>query len=445
MTAVAGRLILNEILNSDYRDLSERIEKNPDAISTVGVCGESPAHIAIYKNDAVMLKMLLDAGTSPNLVNSGGDSLVHVAARLGYIDLLRLLYDTKKCILILKNKINQTAVDIARSEVELSNLHVLKLFAEYKYGEPNEKEQLFAVRLGRKKCAEFLAEKMIYDREQKVRNMVQETLDVTNDRRNKARILRGVGGTKYTTFYTDLTYNTNINKQPWENVDMDFFVNYTEGLDKIVRAAFACDYVNKSIRVGFQNVLTDMKLKSGTSTYPVPTAEALIPHEIHVEPVSGNANSNFRPHLMTVQDADSRARVTLQGNSRSTNMPVLGHENATVSGKAGGGISAAVDSAGSTGAAGAAGGNGGVSTKNAVPPGVLLSPIVHNANSNSTRSSTALGNVRRVSIHAPSPQLANRQSSAPTLLQPLVGARSRNAVVRANTGTLNSSKPTADS
>jgi hypothetical protein len=277
MSVLAGRMILNEILNSDYRDLTERIDKNPAASSLLGICGESPAHIAIYKRDQKMLIMLLNAGTDPKLANNEGNTLVHVAAQLGYFELLQILYETGKCELILKNNEGQTALDIATSKPDKATLHVLKSFAEYRCGEPEEKEQLLTITEGRKQCATYLAEKMVYDREQKVRNMVQSTLDANNERRNKARILRGVGGSKYTSFYSDLSYHTDINKPAWEKVDMDFFVKHHEGIDHIVRVIFACDYINKSIRVGTHNALLRLQVKMASSTYPVRTADARIP------------------------------------------------------------------------------------------------------------------------------------------------------------------------
>ena len=301
MSALSGRMVLNEILNADHRDLSERIDKHPESVSMVGVCGESPAHIAIYKGDTKMLKMLLDAGTSPNIVNQAGDSLVHVSARLGFFECLQLLYETKRCELILKNKLNQTALDIAQSDVQKHALHALKLFADYHFDEPSEVDQLQAIIDGRAKCAIYLAEKMIIDRENKVSNMVKETLDATRERRNKARIMRGMGGTKFTSFYTDLTYDTNINKPPWEKIDMNFFVGYTAGLDTVVRTVFACDFVNNSIRTGMHNVLVEIKSKLPVYTYPVPTYETRIP-------MIGNAPSKAASNNLSMLNRNNDTR-----------------------------------------------------------------------------------------------------------------------------------------
>jgi hypothetical protein len=232
-----------------------------------------------------MLMMLLKAGVNPNLVNSEGNTLVHVAAMLGYFECLQMLYETTNCILILKNMEGHTALDVARSPAGKAALHVLKYFAEYRRSEPSEQEQLRSISHGRKLCADYLAEKMVYDREQKVRNMVQEILEANNSRRNKGRILRGVGGTNYNSFYADLSHHTDINKPRWEPVDMDFFQQYHEGIDHIVRTIFACDYANKSIRAGMHNVLTRTKVRLPVNTYPVPTAEARIPGVV-VEPTA---------------------------------------------------------------------------------------------------------------------------------------------------------------
>lgn len=224
-----------------------------------------------------MLAMLINAGLDPNLFNAEGNTLVHVATMLGYFDCLQLLYETKRCLLILKNTANQTALDIAHSQPDKAVLHVLKYFAEYHDGEPSEWEQLEAIAAGRRLCANYITDKLLHDRQQEVQNMVQSTLDANNERRRKARILRGVGGTKYTSFYADLSYHTDIRQPHWDKVNMDFFLQYYEGIDHIVRTIFACDYVNKSIRVGMHNVLTRLAVKQPVSTFPVPTAEARIP------------------------------------------------------------------------------------------------------------------------------------------------------------------------
>lgn len=273
MSILAGRKILNEILNSDYRDLQERIDNDNAAVSNLGMCGESPAHIAIYKSDSKMLRMLLDAGTEPNLRNSSGETLVHVAAKLGNYECIQMLYETKKCELLLENYNKETALDVANSMVERSCLHSLKLFAEYNSYEPNEKTQIKSIINGRKLCSIYLAEKMIFDREEKVRNMVQNTLNANNERRQKARIIRGISGNNYTSFYSDISYHTDINKPVWEKIDMDFFKQYYTGIDHIVRTIFACDYVNKSIQVGYYNVLIAQGCKIPVNTYPVPIPE----------------------------------------------------------------------------------------------------------------------------------------------------------------------------
>ena len=273
MSILAGRKILNEILNSDYRDLQERIDNDNAAVSNLGMCGESPAHIAIYKSDSKMLRMLLDAGTEPNLRNSSGETLVHVAAKLGNYECIQMLYETKKCELLLENDNKETALDVANSIVERSCLHSLKLFAEYNSYEPNEKTQIKSIINGRKLCSIYLAEKMIFDREEKVRNMVQNTLNANNERRQKARIIRGISGNNYTSFYSDISYHTDIKKPAWEKIDMDFFKQYYTGIDHIVRTIFACDYVNKSIQVGYYNVLIAQGCKIPVNTYPVPIPE----------------------------------------------------------------------------------------------------------------------------------------------------------------------------
>ncbi|KAJ1401201.1 hypothetical protein B484DRAFT_458038 [Ochromonadaceae sp. CCMP2298] len=298
MSSSAGRLILNEILNSDYRDLHERIDSNPGAVEEVGVCGESPSHIAIYKNDLQMLRILLDAGANPNMANDEGDALTHAAARLGYLPLLELLYETKRCKLTAKNNLGQTALDVARSQVQEADLAVTKLFATYTSATVDEEGTRLRVVEGRRGCAALLAQKMEIDRAEKVHNMVESTMVDMKSRRRTMMAVRGAGGHKYTTFYADINYHKRITEVPWESIDLQFFTSYKPGLDYVLRTVFVCDFVSKSQHVGMHNALTRLASKRAASEFPAPVALGTL-----------------KPPLPLITDKGPRFPAALRGRS----------------------------------------------------------------------------------------------------------------------------------
>lgn len=310
----SGRLILNDILNSDYRDLAERVEKNRDAINVVGICGESPAHIAIYKNDKEMVELLLSGGAHPNTQNSMGDTLFHIASRLGYFHLLELLYNTKMCNLMIRNKANQLAYDIARSSVERADVHSLKLYAEYQHGEADDAVTIEIMKAGRIQCAKFLQEKMVFDRQEQVRAMVQSTLEDTAERRRKATIVRGVGAKTCTSFYPDITYNMKLTREVWREDDVNFFKGYNEGIEKVVRLVFAMDYINKSFRVGIKNALIRLDVKIENSLYPVHVPDAIIPNQ-RVEDVD-STDQLVAPEPEVISSVSKKQSTSLLSSSK---------------------------------------------------------------------------------------------------------------------------------
>lgn len=100
----AGSRILNEILGleNNYDGLSEKIilvTENNERIDEIGICGESPIHICLYKRDIKMLRILLSGKYDPNTVNSYGETIFHIAAKLGIpfsIIFIKLAYLSKK-------------------------------------------------------------------------------------------------------------------------------------------------------------------------------------------------------------------------------------------------------------------------------------------------------------------------------------------------------------
>lgn len=251
-----GRKILNEVLNSDYKDLAERLEDTLDgSINLLGTCGESPAHIAIYKNDKRMLKMLLDAGSEPNFMNLHGDTLMHVAALLGSIEFVTLLYETGKCDLNIRNKDNLTALDIANKKISLADFYVTKLFSTYRSDVPLETDDIEVVKRKRKECSIYLSKMMAFDGIAKVESVLKHTLD-NNINRNRARtIMRGQSSTNqnHTQFTARMVYPAD--RKIFSKDDESFVDNYFVGLDYIVRTVFVCSFVNRSMTIGLNNIM----------------------------------------------------------------------------------------------------------------------------------------------------------------------------------------------
>lgn len=270
--SIHARKILNEILNSDYRDLVERIDQSPEASNVLGMCGESPAHIAIYKDEPKMLSILLEAGANPNIRNSTGDSLLHVAARLGSLECVKLLYETQNCQLEVRNNHNETAVDIAKSAVCEEDLAVTKLYRTWVAKETDDNALMQSMAEGRKKCLAYLLHAIEHDRLGRVDKMVRGTTDNMLFRHHTSRIINGVCGESFTPFYDNYTHPQSApgeaelkpsqqeqlpdrQKIIWTKDDVDFFSSYYPGIDAVVVKTKAHDYVSNSMRVGVRNVL----------------------------------------------------------------------------------------------------------------------------------------------------------------------------------------------
>jgi hypothetical protein len=253
--------ILNSILHSDYDDLEELIEKHPQLIGRIGICGESPCHIAIYKSDMRLLSMLLSIGdVDPNIVNQNGNTLVHLAALLGLYDFVELLYGTKKCNLRSRNKLDQTPYEISNCAVDDSIVFVSRLFAEYKYhhdsNEQRTQSMLADIATGRKRIAVYLHEKMKLDHDSLVSGILSSSVRNMTARHNRSRIIRGLSaGENYSTYYGEIKYPHIIDKSEWSADELRVFHGDRSVFYKAVQSVFVNDYITNAIKVGFYNAL----------------------------------------------------------------------------------------------------------------------------------------------------------------------------------------------
>jgi len=260
-SAIIEQRILNSILHSDYDDLEELIEQHPQHIGRIGICGESPCHIAIYKSDKKLLSMLLTIGdVDPNIANQNGNNLVHLAALLGLFEFVELLYGTKKCNLRSRNNLNQTPYDISNCSVDDSIVFVCRLFAEYKYHHDSNEQQtqsmLVDIAMGRKRIAVYLCDKMKLDYDSLVSGILSSSVRNMTSRHDRSRIIRGLSaGENYTTSYSELKYPQLIDRSVWTVDEVHVFQGDHSVVYKAVQSVFVNDYITNAIKVGFYNAL----------------------------------------------------------------------------------------------------------------------------------------------------------------------------------------------
>jgi hypothetical protein len=253
--------LLNEVINSDHAALQEMIDmKCP--INVCGTCGDAPLHIAIYKRDDKMIEMLMAAGADIMFPNSNGDTALHVAARMGLGNVIQMLYHTssdlnrKRLFLQSKNKEGQTALDIASTRVLKTELDLTRKYRSWDSetgGTLDDEEK--PLQVGRTNCQKFLKEKTEYDIINKQIGSVDEMVRQNNEFQKTAGILRGdhYSSSNSRIYYSELDYPARLDKNAWIDSDIDFFLNYLPGVRKVVTKMHAEDFVNKTIRSGFNN------------------------------------------------------------------------------------------------------------------------------------------------------------------------------------------------
>lgn len=264
-TQVVSRKILNSILNSNYDALDHLInEKYKDALNIIGTCGETPAHISIYKHDPIMLETVLKSGFDVNLKNAKGETVLHVAAMLGDLKSLHLIYETGLSDLHLTNNDGFNALNIAGSAFREEDLKVLKLFNNWSVQEDTDDKQIKEIVSGRVQCHTFLKKKLHVDYIARNNRVVQQTTNTSQQRHIKSRIIRGVGGTREYEYTGTLEFPSlakNDNQPETESKissfnksDHTFFESgwgAKVGRRKIMLTIFACEFVNVSVCNGF--------------------------------------------------------------------------------------------------------------------------------------------------------------------------------------------------
>ena len=139
-----------------------------------------------------MLKMVLKAGYDVNLKNSNGDTVFHVAAKLGDLKCLELIYETGMCDLNIQNNDKLTALGISVAKFKEADYLVMKLFNNWTASKDTDNDKIQSIVSGRVKCHTFLKKKMHADYITR-NNRVCDQTNLTNiGRQAKARIIRGM-------------------------------------------------------------------------------------------------------------------------------------------------------------------------------------------------------------------------------------------------------------
>jgi Ankyrin repeats (many copies) len=245
--------ILNEVLNNDLEALDERLHADPHTVDSIGHCGESALHIAIYKHNMAMIKLLINFGADPNVRNTQrGDTAVMTAARMGLFAALELMYETGRCDLFLRNADDRTALDIA---LDVPRDHELQLTRLYGYWDG--RSDLESVRVpmerGRKDCASYLKDKMDYDAWHRRRILVEEATAAHERHLISRRILRGDGFGHQAVFFEELTEpevsgGSEQDQSPtlWDKTTVEFFESHPEDVTEVATRLKAIDFVGRS-------------------------------------------------------------------------------------------------------------------------------------------------------------------------------------------------------
>ena len=260
-TKLEGTALFNEVINSDLAALQERIDLGAP-INFLGTCGEAPLHIAIYKRDDVMIRMLLDAGADIMFRNSNLDTALHVAARMGLSRVIEFLYNgasalnKKRLFLNAKNKDGLTALHIACMPVMHWELDLTRLYRSWdSKKDPSLDNEEFPLKHGRIECRNFLKDRMQEDIRNKEVGSVDEMVAQNLDFSRSAGILRGSSSSQIGAriYYSALDYPAKLDANAWSESDKKFFLEYLPGVREVMTKLHTADVVGKTSGSGIAN------------------------------------------------------------------------------------------------------------------------------------------------------------------------------------------------
>lgn len=234
-------------------------------LNSFAQCGETPGHIVIYKNSPLLLSILLSFGLHPHAKNRQGDSLLHLAMRIGSLEILSLLYETGECNLSLYNEEKKTPLDIFLEPITEEFYYSYHQFKEW--NELNIKKEDFYknILVNRQKCLKFLTEKLKID-EIKMNNEIFSTIISYNREKNKiTSILQGTSTTStsdfssnssfLTTFIPSIYFESSIGNELYTDSAKELFLRNIEAVEKVSRLIFADEYVNNILSCSLKKTI----------------------------------------------------------------------------------------------------------------------------------------------------------------------------------------------
>lgn len=250
--------LIDEVLNGNLLSIESLLSQlSSDVVNACGHCGETAGHIAIYQNDAHLLRLLLDAGAHPNTWNANGNSLIHTAVLLGYVDLLTLLYETQLCDLTLTNRRGQTALELAASSFQESDLVAASLFLNSSFGgsgidgmsDDHGKESVKdALSRGRQACHVFLTEKLSLDQAGRISRAIEETAAYLTRRDRLRRLMTDTSHKVEVSAYQGrLSHPTELGKEKMSLEDQEEFTRFKAAVNRTVTKQFSHEIVMNAI------------------------------------------------------------------------------------------------------------------------------------------------------------------------------------------------------
>ena len=247
--------ILNEVLNSDHHLLRQRLDEQrireedqeehnkfykiiaiiEKGVDKIGVLGRNALHIAAYKRDDKMCRLLLDYNADPNIKDDiNGDTAMHIAARLGAIDVAEILYKSGKCQLDLRNIDGKIAYDIAIEPVQDHELDLTRLFQEWE-GTVTLDDERVNVSTGRLLCAKYLSDKLTEDVDSGQQNALDTMVLSNHNRRWMSSMIRGKGYANERIYAPGYIYPSGNDPNPWSEKDIAFFHTYDTCVEDVTR------------------------------------------------------------------------------------------------------------------------------------------------------------------------------------------------------------------
>lgn len=240
--------IIGDVLSDNFHTLGDLlVSADESVLNSWGVCGETPAHIAIYKNHRQLLQQLLQAGADPMRWNETGNSLIHTAVLLGHIELLQMLYDTGKCNLEAANKQGQPPLQIAMSPYQEKDLVAASLFKNWSSSEDDMQAVQQMITAGRAACYDFLREKLIVDRDNTINRQVREISEHMTQRDRMRRLASASSGKVVLTTVSALDFPTGQGKQLMSAHEQAYFQQFKAAVNASATAAFTAEVVHNSI------------------------------------------------------------------------------------------------------------------------------------------------------------------------------------------------------